>query len=553
MQNPIQALAWQFWSVHRRGWLLVLLALPLCAIVSRIFAVWYHGSEVLGTLTVMSMVFSLIFVIAFCDFTDQNSRGGFAGFPQRLFTAPVRTSVLVLCPMSCAIAALAGLFIAWSLLVIRPLGMKIDIVWPAAVLACTMVTYQTIIWCLSGFRIIRIVVMSLSACVIVTIFALPMLLANVTGRTPPDLEFLLLPFIAAFCAAGYCASVITVGMQRRGGGRGLRRSIIDLLSDAIARRPVRSRTPIASPLRALLWMEWRRNGGVLPAAILLMILLIIGPVSWINDHDAVTTAWTALCIFLMPLILAIFIGKGVARPDFWSLERSIPSFLSTRPVTAGDIVGVKIKCATFSVLTAWAIVFLVAPLWIRSTGNPDTLDHIVQFLHQLYSPTKMNVLATLIVLSAILLTWSFMIGSIWLGMWGRQDVFYTVVGISFVLIILAGILVGGIVSDDNWQRFFVVHILPLISWLLAGWMALKFAAATWVAAKLRRRNLISDWGIAKYLVAWSLTTGVLIALACIASPQIIWLRNDLILVALTLIPLTRVALAPLAVAHNRFR
>src|SRR5207253_4389172 len=134
-------------------------------------------SEVVHVVSAMVMVASMLLALALCDFTDRDSRGGFAGFPQRLFLMPMRTALLVLCPMLCAIAGIVGLYVGWSLLIIRPLGMQIEIAWPAVVLATVSVIFQTIIWCLSGFRMARIVVMCFAACVLTTIACLPWVLA----------------------------------------------------------------------------------------------------------------------------------------------------------------------------------------------------------------------------------------------------------------------------------------------------------------------------------------------------------------------------------------
>ena len=36
MRSAAYALAWEFWSANRRGWLMVLAAIPLCAVVYRL-------------------------------------------------------------------------------------------------------------------------------------------------------------------------------------------------------------------------------------------------------------------------------------------------------------------------------------------------------------------------------------------------------------------------------------------------------------------------------------------------------------------------------------
>src|SRR5439155_16063996 len=105
------------------------------------------------------------------------------------------------------------------LLIIRPLGMQIEIAWPAVLLATVSVIFQTIIWCLSGFRMARIVVMSLAACVLTTIACLPWMLAS-SNWPPQSVQLVLGGGLIASCALSYATAVIAVGIQRRGGARG---------------------------------------------------------------------------------------------------------------------------------------------------------------------------------------------------------------------------------------------------------------------------------------------------------------------------------------------
>src|SRR4051794_1621552 len=103
MRHPLQALAWHFWAVNRRGWLLILSAIPLCACLAQFGSASLRSSEVAHAVGTMAMVFSMLLMLALCDFTDRDSRGGFAGFPRRLFLMPVSTALLVMSPMLCAV------------------------------------------------------------------------------------------------------------------------------------------------------------------------------------------------------------------------------------------------------------------------------------------------------------------------------------------------------------------------------------------------------------------------------------------------------------------
>ena len=316
------------------------------------------------------------------------------------------------------------------------------------------------------------------------------------------------------------------------------------------RRPQRA---FASPERALFSMEWRRNGLILPAATVFCLLLILGPISWINGHDATVTSWTVLWLFLLPMLLAALIGKGIAKPDLWSLELAMPPFAAVRPVTPGQIISAKLKSAACSTLLTWAILLLVVPIWISVTGNLHDLNDIARFLLQIYTRRSLNTINILLILTAMLLTWSFMVNTIWLGQCGRADLFYSPVGASLILFLTIAITVGCSADDVDARAWFLVKIVPWMSWVLASLFTLKMWATVWVLGRTYRRNLVTGRAIVVYICFWLAATGMLIVLAWLLSSQVVWLRDLLMLSALLRCFPSRIGAAPLALARNRHR
>ena len=100
----------------------------------------------------MPFAISLILAAAFCNFTDRSRRDGLAGFPRHLFTLPVNTYYLVTCLMLCTLVSISCIYVAWVKFVYEPLGIHLQIRWPLTLIAAGVVLFQTIIWCLSGFR-----------------------------------------------------------------------------------------------------------------------------------------------------------------------------------------------------------------------------------------------------------------------------------------------------------------------------------------------------------------------------------------------------------------
>jgi hypothetical protein len=100
---------------------------------------------------------------------------------------------------------------------------------------------------------------------------------------------------------------------------------------------------------------------------------------------------------------------------------------------------------------------------------------------------------------------------------------------------------------------FAVVWASRVPWLLAVGFAMKVWLAAWAASHALRRKLISWQGIVRYLGFWFLATGLVVSLAWLISPRVLWLRNTLILTAVLTVPLTRIAAAPLTMAANRHR
>ena len=169
MRSAVTALAWEFWGANRRGWFVVLAVMIACALLFRVFAGSLNHSEELRFFTYFPMVMSVILAAGFCNFTDRTRRDGIAGFPRHLFSLPVSTPLAVTSAFACGVLSVVGIYVAWVTIVLRPLDVPLLVCWPSVVLAAGVVLYQAIIWCLCGFRLTRIVSLSLVASALVVI------------------------------------------------------------------------------------------------------------------------------------------------------------------------------------------------------------------------------------------------------------------------------------------------------------------------------------------------------------------------------------------------
>ncbi|HEX2475779.1 MAG TPA: hypothetical protein VHK01_13595 [Lacipirellulaceae bacterium] len=548
MRSAVVALAWEFWAANRRGWLIVLGAVLGCALLYRVFAGPLQESEDLRFLCCLPMVMSLILAAAFCNFTDRNSRDGIAGFPRHLFVLPLQTRFLVTWAMAFGLVSVLTIYIVWATLILPALGIKMWVRWPATLLAACVVCYQAIIWCLCSFRLTRIVTMSLVATTILGIGFLPGLLPKTNFWSS---ETVLTSTLVSLALIAYGATIVTVGVQRRGGGRGwtLALPFVDRFAAILTYR----RRALKSPEAALFWIEWRRFGLVLPAAVLLTTTLILFLTIRFTDGSAKATMWAETWLGLMPVFLAVPIGMGFGKPDFWSLDLSLPTFVAARPISGGQLLAAKMKAAALSTTLAWLAVLLIAPLCIYLYLDTEHWRDAWEMSGILYSGFSRCILPILGLVMAMLLTWSLLIGSIWLGYSGRPGFYYSFVSVGTASLLTAMCFLVWWVEFPRSRDRFVVNALPWLPWLLATAISVKVWFAAAFAERLQLRGLISRRHVAVFLCVWIAATSFLVLRAWLLSPRIEWLRCTLLLMALCVIPAARLAATPLTIAWNRHR
>jgi hypothetical protein len=494
------------------------------------------------------MVLSLILAMAFCNFSDRSRRNGLAGFPQHLFVLPANTRFTLTCVMAFAVVSVVGIYVVWVKVVFEPVGIDLLIQWPAAIIAAGVVFYQATIWCLSGFRLTRVFVLSVLVSTLVGVGLLPAVSIDTGGQS---IEGRLTAGLAGSVVLAYGIAVITVGVQRRGGARGVEfaGTLIDWLTSAIPHKAMR----VQSASSALYWMEWRRSGAVLPAAVLLTLTLILGPIMSITGRGPDETLTAAVWLAALPMLLALPIGKGLAKPDFWSLDLAMPPFLAVRPIDGVQLIVAKLRAAAASALLAWALLLAVAPLWMYATCDLDHMRVAWEQFGLVYAPHARWAIPILLVAAAVLLTWTLLVGSIWIGYRGRPVRFYVFTAAGAAAALLAIMFVFWWLDHRTNRGSLVVLLLPWLPWVLATLFTTKMwlaAAAIWQA---RRYRLVSDRILVGYFGCWAIATMLLILLAWQLSPRIGWLRGILILTMLLVIPLARIVMAAMSIANNRHR
>jgi hypothetical protein len=559
--SPITALIWEIWARKRTSGRIVIGITLFNGLLNRLLPASIQatasGRLAIGLLNFHCAVVVFILVLGIFGYTESNAQKGSSGFPYRLFTLPVTSLRLVAVPMFGGVAATELLWLAWA-----KLGFvtqeQLDYAWLAVLIGTYLVLYQTILWTLSALGSLRMIVLGVVGIIFITCGFLPSFPhRDITWWIS---EGFLMRLLFALAACGFVACWIYVARQRSGGSD-LRRFWFGVLADRLSDLLPRREKAFNSPASAHFWFEWRRSGFVLPLLVGGLLITVIGPMSWFMRSESSNGFGILLASLAMPLMCALPVGKAFSKPDFWSADLSIPSFVAVRPLAAADIVVIKLRVAAVSVAISWLLVLAFLSLWLPLWANLSSLNLIRGTVWQLSgrSVYPQYAIAGLLIVGGVFISWRFLVGSLWLGLSGNGKLF-SVSAIPYVFIPVAGlpVLVWLARHDQSlfsWIQHNLGRRLSELEWFAAVFLIAKL----WLSAFAWRD--ISPVRVRRYLFFWLGSTFCLIALAMLLSSVFLTLlpldayrvRNFCILVALLLVPLARLGLAPSSLARNRHR
>ncbi len=567
MRSPTAALIWEIRT--EKSWLvrlviaLVLFGWLFNVLFGGTFRATDDGREQLLTLNSLLACGSIFLVFGIFNYTEFNPQKQWTGFPYHLFALPMRTSRLVALPMIAGVGVAELTYLAWVKLVfvhdelVRP-------EWFAVLIGGYLVFFQTILWTLAGAKILRIVVLSLVGTSLVGVACVPFL-----PKLPSDWwlsEPMLIGALAALALLAYLIAWNVVSRQRTGGGvrENWLKKQTELILDFLPRR----RSAFRSSASAQFWFEWRRSGFLLPGAVAAMLVLVVGPLSWHLRNEAFIVLWILPQMLAMPVVLAAAMSKGFSKPDFWSANLALPSYIATRPIATGELVVAKLKAAALSAALTWVLVFAFLCLWLPFWAKVDQLSMLrigfwMVYGHSVY---PQYVIAALILTACMLLTWKFLVNGFCVGLSGNRRLFIGSAA-AYCLAGTLGIIAFALLLNHDqafmaWVRHDPDQLLRAFEWIIA----VAVIGKVWLASFSWRR--ISWRRTRQYLVLWFGATLLLITLA-----ELLWadgcltlslmslldilpldpyrLEYLLILIGLLTIPLARLALAPSALRRNR--
>jgi hypothetical protein len=546
MHSPAAALAWEFWGRHRLG---------LCAVVALVAGSAVYAAAVPLTPT-FGFVHTIWFVIALCYVIgvfaygfDGKLESAESGFPARHFVLPVRTSVLVGWPMLQGMVAAVVLWLAWEYAVLRPAEIEVPPWWPF-MLAALVAISQAVAWWPFGLPYVRILVAAGALTALVRAQPLLQFVAAQGVATEwladPDHQGLVLRIVAvALIPVAFLAARAGVSRARHGESPDWLRAWRFARSTG---KPRRDTKPFASARRAQMWYEWRTRGRafVFTVALLLAALTALGA---LLESDNSRRTGFGVMLLLTPLIMTPIWGSigGTAGRSVRSMQ--LTSFAATRPLGSAALVGAKFLAAGVAALAAVSVMFVAYAAWLAYTGGYHDLERVWNVVTARNGTARATALCVLIPFAMVLTTWRILVVNFWAGLTGRE---WVPVAQTILFCFL------GLQAMREWVMWDVdkartEQILGVLPWAAGAAVVLKFVVAAWAFAALRRRDMLGADAIVKYLAAWVLVAAALFGL-------LLWLvpREQVSVYSLAagvalFVPLTRLAVAPLALAWNRHR
>jgi hypothetical protein len=464
-------------------------------------------------------------------------------FPLHTRLLPIRTREMVGLPMAIAVVAIVSLWLALSLLVLRPTGIATGVIWPAVTLGALVLWFQAMSWVPCPWRFIRMPLLLLSV-------GLPILCITVDPRSGDyywtHVSCMAIWGVLAFMVANF-------GLGRARIGAGLNGNLAS--KTEVSSSDVKALSPFESASKARLWYEYRRNGSFfvklsayfgLPLVVYSVISLIsprAALVLWIGGRaptPCVSMLADIFCLFF-PILMSASLGGFLGRFDFWKTDRLSP-FFAIRPVSTTRLVGDKLISASGAVLA-----LVVATLVVHAAGYsawfhfaPDSVrsEELDRYLQPGYVFNSV-----LVVIAFAFVLWRNLVTDMWTTMTGRKWVSDLVAALSPIGLFFIPAFYGWSLGNQP-ARDWLKGAAP---YFFAALLLAKLVLASGVAKRLVDRRLASTALLGRVVALWF---GVTVAGTALVSHLIGFSSSAAFVVALV-VPLARIGIAPLALDANR--
>ncbi len=548
MLSPAFGLGWILWRQHRSGIALVALYLGVLTIVSHLPPTLYSRNA--ASILTAPFGFGLIYLMGIFVNSDSDMMSTRSGYAYPLFTLPVRTLSLVLWPMLYGTVTVATVWIVFAELVLAPTGAVGFVWWPATLLAALMACLQALSWMPFPLPNLR----GISAFFVLAALTGFGALGWNHGIPPTGLAIVYLALIPV------AALVAVRGVATARAGENRERGWLPEQKASRATGDVSA--PFASVARAQLWLEWKRNGLLLPLLTLLLCVLFALPLMLalrgghvdtplgIGEIQVHITVRLWLITALFPLLCALTTGCCPHKAETFRPDLSLQPFLAIRPLSSFDFVLVKLRLALLSTLSAWAVWLLFFAGWLllpaHTAASHGAIGHLLLHIMTLRAAMVFVVLLVLLVSA----TWKSQVSGLWVELTGLR---WLINSYAIALPMFLTTLIGWSINRWTGDLAFGAAILRALPALAFCALAIKAVAIIGALYTLHTWRLASPSRLLGISVAWLLIAAGLGALLHAVAPAGLVPTHYIFLGVLLSLPFARLLMAPIALHYNRHR
>jgi hypothetical protein len=329
--------------------------------------------------------------------------------------------------------------------------------------------------------------------------------------------------------------------------------IFDLWSRGFRIRAHGRRAKFHSAFAAQFWLEWQRQGWLLPGLSGAMSLLVFPFVffvgfKWAGVDAPPPEAILSLMLF-GPLLLSGVMGPVMAKFDQLGSTRELPGYISVRPMTNGGFVMAKLAMALTSSALTLVLNVAGACLCLRIAGQWTLFSKAG--LVTPWGPISYLTGCLPVILLLVILVWKNLMAGIATGLTGRP-------WLANLGIVWRGLAYMGLMALVLAAKFYEDFRESLLQWLtgiLILCLAAKIAFSTAALVGGLWRNAITARAVRWMVGGWLACSFFVAGYAdhvCSAINQP-GLRTWAALGGILILPLADLAIAPLALAWNRHR
>jgi hypothetical protein len=547
-RTPTSAMLWEIWGRHK--WMFPWHGLALAVSVWLVQWKDRGAPDVLGPPLIMipSICFlgAYLHLLTCFGYIEVDSKRVQLGFPARLLLKPVDTIRLVLAPMLFGGGVVVLYFTIWAELVLQH---RIEIsatnlLWTNTVLLSFFWWMQALAWGLPMLKG-RVLIDLLIAVIHLLVGLSPLLPVSALSQWQ-------WPILVALLGSAIPAAWLGLKLMRQGRWEGPSR-IFMFWSQ---RRSARARGPrkkFHSAFGAQLWLEWQRHGWLLPIISGVFALLVF-PCFFLSlkmsDPVNAPPLEAVLCMPLfVPLVLSGVLAVALAKFDPLDSTGGLPIYMAVRPMTNGGFVMAKMAMALATSALTWLVTLVPVFFWLAVLGKGVSLSKAEEI--RPYGTAALAIGCVPLLLLLVIWTWKNLVAGMGAGLTGLPWVsnLFTFGRLACAMGLVA--LIVAIKLNETFKESARHWGLGLLILCLAAKLMLSVLA---FFLGLQRKALTA-LAVGCISGGW-LVCGLFVAgyagLICIGINRFdlwIWIA----LVGFLVLPLTDLAIAPLALAWNRHR